>query len=63
MNRVADLGTAAQVAGVITERDYLRKVVVAGKSSKEMACAALMTATEKLLTLGPEDTVVKVRPP
>eukprot|EP01025_Chloroclados_australasicus_P036591 TRINITY_DN3729_c0_g1_i1.p2 TRINITY_DN3729_c0_g1~~TRINITY_DN3729_c0_g1_i1.p2 ORF type:complete len:241 (-),score=26.77 TRINITY_DN3729_c0_g1_i1:579-1217(-) len=47
------------VAGLITERDYLRKVVVAGKSSREMTCAALMTPTEQLLTLGPHDSVAK----
>jgi signal-transduction protein with cAMP-binding, CBS, and nucleotidyltransferase domain len=50
----------SQVQGIITERDYLRKVVVAGKSSKEMACAALMTKTDSMLTLKPEDTVAKV---
>lgn len=52
-----------QVAGIITERDYLRKVVVAGKSSKELACSALMTSTHSIVTLTPEDTVAKVRAP
>jgi CBS domain-containing protein len=51
----------SQVQGIITERDYLRKVVVAGKSSKEMACAALMTKIDDMLFLKPEDTVAKVR--
>lgn len=47
------------VAGVITERDYVRKVAVLGKSSKEMTCAALMTGTRELHTLTPEDNVLK----
>ena len=58
---VRDALKSVQVEGIITERDYLRKVVVAGKSSKEMACSALMTSTQSILTLTPEDTVAKVR--
>jgi hypothetical protein len=50
-----------QVEGIITERDYLRKVAVTGKSSKQMACSALMTSTSQIVTLTPEDTVAKVR--
>jgi CBS domain-containing protein len=53
----------SQVEGMITERDYLRKVVVTGKSSKEMACSALMTKAANIVTLHPDDTVVKVWTP
>ena len=49
------------VEGLITERDYLRKVAVTGKSSKEMSCGALMTPTTKIIDIEPHDTVAKVR--
>jgi CBS domain-containing protein len=32
------------VAGILTERDYARKVVLAGRSSKDSAVRAVMTA-------------------
>lgn len=50
------------VEGLITERDYLRKVAVTGKSSREMSCGALMTPTSKIVDITPADTVAKVRP-
>jgi CBS domain-containing protein len=33
-----------QLAGILTERDYARKVVLAGRSSKDAAVRAIMTA-------------------
>lgn len=51
--------TKEDIAGIITERDYLRKVAVEGKSSSEMTCSALMTGTRELSTLTPNDKIVK----
>lgn len=47
------------VVGIITERDYLTKVVVEGKSSADTTVTEIMTPQSKLITLSPEDSVVK----
>jgi signal-transduction protein with cAMP-binding, CBS, and nucleotidyltransferase domain len=44
-----------QLAGIFSERDYARKVILLGKSSKEMAVKEIMT--EKVLYALPEQTV------
>jgi CBS domain-containing protein len=44
-----------KVVGIITERDYLRKVILKGRSSKETAVATIMT--QVLYTVTPDDTV------
>jgi len=41
--------------GIFTERDYARKVVLQGKSSKEITIQEVMTAS--LLTVSPEDSI------
>ena len=33
-----------KIAGILTERDYARKVVLAGRSSKDSPVGAIMTA-------------------
>jgi len=48
---VADGG---RIAGLLTERDYARKVVLLQKSSKEIAVSEIMTAQVK--SVGPERT-------
>ena len=44
-----------QLVGIFSERDYARKVILLGKSSKEMAVREIMT--EKVLYALPEQTV------
>ncbi len=41
--------------GIITERDYARKVILRGKSSKETLVSAIMT--EPVVTIHPDQTV------
>ena len=43
------------LVGLFSERDYARKVILHGKSSREMSVAAIMTAP--LLYVGLDDTV------
>jgi CBS domain-containing protein len=47
----------ANLLGVISERDYTRKVILKGKSSKETPVRDIMT--EQLLTVNPGDSVTK----
>jgi len=44
-----------QVAGIITERDYLRKVILRGRSSKETSVETIMT--RNLVTISPDHTI------
>ena len=46
-----------QVVGIITERDYLRKVILRGRSSKETAVDSIMT--RDLMSITPERTVAE----
>ncbi|MDB5119564.1 MAG: histidine kinase [Sphingobacteriales bacterium] len=41
--------------GIFTERDYARKIILQGKSSKETAISEVMTS--KLLTITKEDSI------
>jgi CBS domain-containing protein len=43
------------LAGVISERDYARKVILKGKSSKDTLVKDIMT--REVVTVSPEDTV------
>jgi CBS domain-containing protein len=44
-----------RLAGILSERDYARKVVLHGKSSQEMPVRELMTS--RVITVGPHQTV------
>lgn len=44
-----------RIAGVISERDYARKVILLGKSSHELAVRDIMTS--KVITVSPGQTV------
>lgn len=44
-----------RLAGVISERDYARKVILRGRSSQDTAVREIMT--EKVITVRPEQTV------
>lgn len=46
-----------KVTGIITERDYLRKVILKGRLSKETPVADIMS--RDLVFVTPEDSVVK----
>jgi len=46
-----------KVAGIITERDYARKVILLGKTSKETAVEEIMTPVEAMFYVKPENTI------
>jgi len=46
-----------KVAGIISERDYARKVILKGKSSKETKVEEIMTPASEMFAVKPENTV------
>jgi CBS domain-containing protein len=46
-----------KVAGVISERDYARKVILKGKASKDTKVEEIMTPASEMFTVKPENTV------
>jgi len=49
------VAAAGRAVGIVSERDYARKVILHGKSSHELAVREIMT--DKLITVKPEHTV------
>jgi CBS domain-containing protein len=46
-----------EVRGIISERDYARKVILLGKTSKETSVEEIMTPIEKMFYVKPTHTV------
>jgi CBS domain-containing protein len=46
-----------KVAGIISERDYARKVILKGKASRDTAVKEIMTPTDQMYTVKPETSV------
>jgi len=46
-----------KVAGIMTERDYARKIILMGKASQETAVEEIMTLGADMYTVKPENTV------
>lgn len=44
-----------RLAGILSERDYTRKVILAGRSSKDTPAGEIMSTN--VITVGPHDTV------
>jgi CBS domain-containing protein len=45
-----------KVAGIITERDYARKIILHGKTSRETPVEEIMTPMSKMYTVKPDQT-------
>ncbi len=46
-----------ELAGILSERDYARKVILKGKTSYETSVKDIMTDREKIITVLPEDVL------
>ena len=51
------LDESGKVCGILSERDYARKMSLRGKTSRETAVAEIMTRAERMHTVGPANTL------
>lgn len=47
----------ANTVGIITERDYLRHIVLKGRASRDTAVHQIMTSSETLVFIAPDTTI------
>ncbi|KAF9619479.1 hypothetical protein IFM89_007227 [Coptis chinensis] len=52
-------GKPNYIAGIITERDYLRKIIVQGRNSKSTKVGEIMTDENKLITVRPDTNILQ----
>uniref|UniRef100_A0A0E0P0Z6 CBS domain-containing protein n=1 Tax=Oryza rufipogon TaxID=4529 RepID=A0A0E0P0Z6_ORYRU len=52
-------GQDKSIAGIVTERDYLRKIIVQGRSSKSTKVGDIMTEENQLITVKPDTRVLQ----
>ncbi|KAG9449665.1 hypothetical protein H6P81_009630 [Aristolochia fimbriata] len=52
-------GLEKLVAGIITERDYLKKIIVQGRSSKTTKVEEIMTEENKLITVTSDSSILQ----
>ncbi|KAL5713427.1 CBS domain-containing protein cbsx3 [Ranunculus cassubicifolius] len=52
-------GEQNYIAGIITERDYLRKIIVQGRQSKWTKVGEIMTEENKLITVTSDTNILK----
>jgi CBS domain-containing protein len=48
---------AGQIAGILSERDYARKVILVGKSSSSTLVEEIMTPADRMIIARPENTI------
>uniref|UniRef100_B9GRM7 CBS domain-containing protein n=1 Tax=Populus trichocarpa TaxID=3694 RepID=B9GRM7_POPTR len=53
------LGERELIAGIITERDYLRKIIAQGRSSKYTRVGEIMTDENKLITVASDTNILQ----
>ncbi len=50
-------GAPGEIVGILSERDYARKVILTGKHSRQTMVEEIMTPAEKMVIARPENTV------